>query len=36
MHLIRTLMDEVRYEIEPGKKNEFRMVKRLTRTTAGP
>lgn len=29
MRLIRTLMDEVRYEIEPGKKNELHMVKRL-------
>ena len=29
MRLIRTLMDEVHYEIEPGKKNELQMVKRL-------
>ena len=31
MRLIRTLMDEVRYEIEPGKQNELRMVKKLGR-----
>ena len=29
MRLIKTLMDEVRYEIEPGKKNELHMVKHL-------
>jgi serine/threonine-protein kinase RsbW len=29
MRLMKTLMDEVRYEIEPGKKNELHMVKRL-------
>ncbi len=29
MRLIQTLMDEVRYEIEPGKKNELHMVKRF-------
>lgn len=29
MRLIKTLMDEVRYEIEPGKQNELHMVKRL-------
>ena len=29
MRLIKTLMDEVRYEIEPGRKNELHMVKRL-------
>jgi serine/threonine-protein kinase RsbW len=29
MRLIKTLMDEVHYEIEPGKKNELRMVKKL-------
>lgn len=29
MRLIRTLMDEVHYDIEPGKKNELRMVKKL-------
>jgi serine/threonine-protein kinase RsbW len=29
MRLIKTLMDEVHYDIEPGKKNELRMVKKL-------
>lgn len=29
MRLMKTLMDEVRYEIEPGKKNALHMVKRL-------
>lgn len=29
MRLMRTLMDEVHYEIEPGKKNALHMVKRL-------
>jgi anti-sigma regulatory factor (Ser/Thr protein kinase) len=29
MRLMKTLMDEVRYEIEPGKKNELHMMKRL-------
>lgn len=29
MRLMQTLMDEVRYEIEPGKKNALHMVKRL-------
>lgn len=29
MRLIKTLMDEVRYEIEPGKKNALHMSKRL-------
>ncbi|MEO8074200.1 MAG: ATP-binding protein [Acidobacteriota bacterium] len=29
MRLMKTLMDEVRYEIEPGKKNELHMVKHL-------
>ena len=29
MRLIKTLMDEVHYEIEPGKKNELHMVKKL-------
>lgn len=29
MRLIKTLMDEVRYEIEPGRKNELHMMKRL-------
>ena len=31
MRLIKTLMDEVRYEIEPGKQNELRMSKKLKR-----
>ncbi len=29
MRLMKTLMDEVRYEIGPGKKNELHMVKKL-------
>jgi serine/threonine-protein kinase RsbW len=29
MRLMKTLMDEVHYEIIPGKKNELRMIKRL-------
>jgi serine/threonine-protein kinase RsbW len=29
LRLIKSLMDEVHYEIEPGKKNELRMVKYL-------
>lgn len=29
MQLMRTLMDEVHYEITPGEKNELRMIKRL-------
>jgi serine/threonine-protein kinase RsbW len=29
MRLIKRLMDEVHYDIEPGKKNELRMVKKL-------
>ena len=29
MRLIRTLMDEVRYEIEPGRRNELHMVKKV-------
>ncbi len=29
MRLMKTLMDEVHYEIEPGKKNELHMVKKL-------
>jgi serine/threonine-protein kinase RsbW len=31
MRLMKTLMDEVHYELEPGKKNELRMVKKLRR-----
>ncbi len=29
MRLIKTLMDEVRYEIEPGRRNELHMVKKV-------
>jgi serine/threonine-protein kinase RsbW len=29
LRLMKALVDEVHYEIEPGKKNELRMVKRL-------
>ncbi len=29
MRLMKSLMDEVHYEIEPGKKNELHMIKRL-------
>lgn len=29
MRLIKTLMDEVHYDIEPGQRNELRMVKKL-------
>ena len=32
MRLMKTLMDEVRYEIEPGKKNALHMVKRLKKS----
>jgi serine/threonine-protein kinase RsbW len=32
MRLMKTLMDEVRYEIEPGKKNALHMVKHLKKT----
>src|SRR4051812_22336684 len=31
MRLMKSLMDEVHYEIEPGKRNELHMVKRLKR-----
>jgi serine/threonine-protein kinase RsbW len=31
MRLMKTLMDEVRYEIEPGKKNALHMMKRLNK-----
>lgn len=33
MRLMKTLMDEVRYEIEPGKKNELHMMKKLPKKT---
>jgi anti-sigma regulatory factor (Ser/Thr protein kinase) len=32
MRLIKTLMDEVSYEIVPGEKNELNMMKRLRKT----
>ena len=35
MRLMRTLMDEVHYEIEPGKKNELHMVKRIRKKEGG-
>lgn len=31
LRLIRSLVDEVHYEVEPGKTNELRMVKKLRR-----
>ncbi len=31
LRLINTLMDEVHYDVEPGKKNELRMVKKIRR-----
>ena len=31
---MKSLMDEVHYEITPGQKNQLRMVKRLRRTPA--
>jgi anti-sigma regulatory factor (Ser/Thr protein kinase) len=31
MRLMKTLMDEVHYQIIPGQKNELRMIKRLTK-----
>lgn len=31
MHLMKTLMDEVRYEIGPGLKNELHMMKRINK-----
>jgi len=34
MRLIQRLMDEVKYEIVPGEKNELRMVKRLHKKDA--
>ncbi len=32
MRLMKTLMDEVHYEIEPGQKNKLHMMKRLRKT----
>lgn len=34
MQLMRSLMDEVHYDVTPGQKNQVRMVKRLRRTPA--
>jgi serine/threonine-protein kinase RsbW len=34
MRLIKTLMDEVHYEVIPGQKNELRMIKRLRKSPA--
>jgi anti-sigma regulatory factor (Ser/Thr protein kinase) len=36
MRLMKTLMDEVHYEMIPGKKNELRMIKRLHKPSAEP
>lgn len=33
MRLMKTLVDEVRYEFEPGQKNELHMVKRIKKST---
>lgn len=33
MRLMKTLMDEVRYEIQPGQKNELHMMKRIRKTS---
>ncbi len=35
MRLIKSFMDEVHYEMIPGVKNELKMVKRLTKPSAG-
>jgi serine/threonine-protein kinase RsbW len=32
LRLIKTLMDEVNYEIVPGQKNELRMIKRINKS----
>ena len=34
MRLMKTIMDEVHYEIEPGKKNELHMIKRIRKQKA--
>jgi anti-sigma regulatory factor (Ser/Thr protein kinase) len=31
MRLMKSIMDEVHYEFEPGKRNELSMVKRLVK-----
>jgi serine/threonine-protein kinase RsbW len=36
LHLIRSVMDEVQYQIVPGEKNELRMVKRLKKADPSP
>jgi len=36
MRLIKTLMDEVQYQIVPGQKNELKMIKRLKKKDAAP
>jgi serine/threonine-protein kinase RsbW len=36
MRLIKTLMDEVHYEVIPGQKNELRMIKRLKKPATSP
>lgn len=36
MRLIRSVMDEVQYQIGPGQKNELRMVKRLKKKELSP
>jgi len=36
MRLIRSVMDEVQYQIVPGQKNELRMVKRLKKKDPPP
>ncbi len=36
LRLMKTLMDEVHYEIIPGKKNELRMIKRLHKHPTEP
>ncbi|HZL55560.1 MAG TPA: ATP-binding protein [Bryobacteraceae bacterium] len=33
MRLIKTVMDEVHYEVIPGEKNELRMIKRLKKSS---
>jgi len=33
LRLIRSIMDDVQYQIVPGEKNELRMVKRLKKRT---
>jgi serine/threonine-protein kinase RsbW len=35
MRLMKTIMDEVHYDIEPGKKNELHMIKRIRKQKDG-